>query len=60
MKFPIDCVFVDETLQIKGLRKIVQPWTFAGCLKATAVFELKAGQVEVLNLRIGDYLHVGH
>ena len=59
MKFNMDCVFVDKNLVVKAIHKDVPPWrvTFPA-FTANSVFEMSAGQLNDLNIAIGDQLNV--
>lgn len=60
MKFPIDCVFVDRDLIVRSLREDVGPWRLIWPQwSAHSVFELPAGSVRRLGIRIGEVLDVG-
>lgn len=60
MKFSIDCVFVDRNLQIKAIREDVRPWRLIlPVWGARSVFEMAAGSVKAMKVKVGDQLHVG-
>jgi uncharacterized membrane protein (UPF0127 family) len=60
MNYAIDCVFVDRDLKVKALKKNVVPGRMTiPVFGADSVIEMKAGQIERLGLRQGDFLHVG-
>ena len=44
MRFSIDAVFLDDELQVLGVREDLRPWRTAAVLGAKAVLELAAGQ----------------
>ncbi len=61
MTFPIDCIFVDDQFEIKSLVKNLKPWRLSQVSwGASSVIEVAAGQVERLNLKVGEVLHVGN
>lgn len=61
MQFPIDCIFLDKTMSVCGIKTNIKPWRIVlPVLKANSVIEMKAGKSQTLNLRMGDQLHVGH
>ena len=60
MKFPIDCVFVDQELKVKALRADVAPWKFLWPVwSARSVFEFPAGTIRRQGIEEGDLLYVG-
>ena len=58
MKMPIDSVFLDKELRVRGLRNNLKPRRIAACLRAHSVLELPAGAVERSGTAIGDRLRV--
>lgn len=59
MKFPIDCVFVDQNLKVVGLRSGVKPWRMTTPVwRASHVIEVCQGTVQQRGIEIGDQLHV--
>ena len=63
MKFPIDVIFVNRSLQITSLFKNTAPWkTVHPALfsKTHSVFEFKTPALNHYHLQEGDQLHVGH
>lgn len=56
MRFAIDVVFVDEAMEVVGVREQVGPWRFARSKGAKAVIELAAGEARRLGLAPGDRL----
>lgn len=60
MKYPIDVVFLNRDLQVKEVRKQIEPnRVLLPIWGASSVVELKAGVAEQLQIRKGDTLHVG-
>jgi uncharacterized membrane protein (UPF0127 family) len=59
MRFPIDAVFIDESLQVVRVHEGVQPWRMArGGKHAASVLELPAGKAAFYHLRPGDRLTI--
>jgi hypothetical protein len=56
MRFPIDAVFLDRTLQVVGIAESLCPWRVAGRRGARAVLELPAGEAARRGLRPGERL----
>lgn len=55
MKFPIDVVYVDENFVVKKIVKNLPTWLGVSfCFGAKAAFEFSVGEVERLNLKVGD------
>ena len=60
-RFPLDVVFVDKKLVVKGIKRQLKPWRLPGpVFSANSVFELTAGQVATNQIEIGDQLYVGN
>jgi uncharacterized membrane protein (UPF0127 family) len=60
MYFAIDCIFVDENLQVQHLVEEKKPWGIIWPIwKACSVFELPAGTIRKFGIQKGDQLHVG-
>lgn len=60
MKFAIDCVFLNSSLQVCSIKKDVRPWRIIWPQwGARSVLEMKSGEVDRLNIKKGDTLHVG-
>jgi uncharacterized membrane protein (UPF0127 family) len=61
MNFSIDCIFLDSKLKVKSLKSNIKPgrlvWPQWG---AKSVIEVSAGQIQSMNIQIGDELHVGN
>lgn len=56
MKFPIDVVFLDESLKIVKIIKNMKPWRISGFyFKAEQVLELRGNSISD-NINIGDEL----
>lgn len=59
MRFSIDCIFINQKLEIVKIRKSVPPFRFVGPYwKAQSVIETAAGFAEQKNLHVGDQLYV--
>lgn len=59
MKFAIDCIFVDNKMEIKNLVQNVTPFRFVGPFwKSHSVIETPSGFIESKKLKIGDHLYV--
>jgi CheY-like chemotaxis protein len=58
MRFAIDAVFVDGTLQVKKIVENLRPWRIASAWRASGVLELGAGEVQRRGIAIGDQLGV--
>ncbi len=56
MRFPIDVVFLDRTLQVVGVSADVRPWRLAGRRGARHVLELAAGEARAHGVRVGERL----
>lgn len=56
MHYPIDLVFLDRRGCVVDLRSTLKPFGLALCRKATAALELACGEIERLDLRLGDQL----
>lgn len=58
MRFPIDCVFVDNKLRVVRVNHAVGPWRLCGpVLRASSVIEL-LGSTVGNRISVGDQLHV--
>ncbi len=58
MAFPIDVVFLDRRLRIRGIRSVLAPKRIAICLRAESTLELPAGLVKALGILIGDLVEI--
>jgi uncharacterized membrane protein (UPF0127 family) len=58
MRFAIDIIFAARSGHVLKIRKGVPPRRVAGSLKAFAVVELAAGQIERSDTRVGDAIEV--
>ena len=58
MNFPIDIVWMDESLKIVHIEKNISPETYPKVLRPTEkslfVLEISAGQSDLLNIKVGD------
>lgn len=60
MKYSIDCIFVDKNMQIKAIKKDIQPGRMTLPIwSASSVIEVRAGLVDQLQISEGDHLYVG-
>ena len=59
MRFAIDAVFVDDRLEVVGVREDLGPWRFARAKGARCVIELAAGESRRLGIAPGDRLALG-
>lgn len=61
MKYSIDCIFVDDQLEIKKLIRNLKPWRLTSVSwQSESVIEVAAGQVDRLQLKVGEVLDVGN
>jgi uncharacterized protein len=58
MAFPIDVVFLDRALRVRGMRSALAPKRIAICLRAESTLELPAGLVQELGILIGDKVEI--
>jgi uncharacterized membrane protein (UPF0127 family) len=58
LKLPIDSIFLDKELRVRGLHPNLKPCRIAVCLRAHSVLELPAGTIERSGTKIGDRLRV--
>ena len=58
MRFAIDIIFAARDGRVLKVRKAVPPRRIAGSLRAFAVVELAAGQIEQSDTRAGDSIEV--
>jgi uncharacterized membrane protein (UPF0127 family) len=58
MRFPIDVVFLNDDMEVVGIRSNLGPWRAISCRGAKSVLELAAGEAERRGVRIGDRLLV--
>lgn len=59
MRFSIDCIFVDQQMRVKALKKNVKPWKLVLPIwGATSVFEMSSGTIDRHNIELGDQLNV--
>lgn len=56
MRFPIDVVFLSSALKVLDVKPDLKPWRTASCRGAKAVVELRAGEAEQRQIRVGDRL----
>ena len=64
MKFPVDVIFINQSLKITRVFQNVKPWKtvyFSSLFSSThSVFEFKTPALENRLLQKGDQLYVGH
>lgn len=61
MKYAIDCVFIDKNMKVISLVAQIQPWRVVlPQWGAQSVIEMTAGQIQQLNIKVGDQLYVGN
>lgn len=60
MRFPIDCVFLDEELRVVAVRAAVPPWRAASARGAKATLELPAGEASRAGVAPGHRLRLVH
>ena len=58
MRFPIDVAFIDRDGHAVRLVHGLLPWRVAGSVRAHAVIELAAGQLEACGVELGDRLYL--
>jgi uncharacterized protein len=58
MRFPIDAVFLDRSLQVLAVVECLRPWRTASKRSARAVLELPAGESSRRGLCVGDRLEL--
>jgi uncharacterized protein len=56
MRFPIDVVFLDGSLQVLKVVEQVPPWRVASARRARSVLELAAGEISRRGIEVGDRL----
>lgn len=60
MKFAIDVLFLNKKRKVLKIKKNMQRWRMAACLRAHSVLELPAGMADRTNTSIGDQLEIEH
>lgn len=61
MRFSIDVVYLDEDFCVKKIVRRLRPWIgFSACFKAWGTLELASGEVNRLNLQVGQKLSTTH
>lgn len=58
MRFAIDAVFLDGTLQVKRIVSGLKPWRMSSARHAWAVLEIGAGEAAMRKIGVGDQLGV--
>jgi uncharacterized membrane protein (UPF0127 family) len=58
MRFPIDAVFLDGTLQVRKVVEDLRPWRMSSAPHAWAVLEIAAGEAAARGLAVGHQLGV--
>lgn len=56
MGLPLDVVFADRELCVRGLRCDLQPWRLAAVRGAATVIELPVGAIAASGTQVGDQL----
>lgn len=56
MPFALDVVFVDRHKRVCHFSEAVKPWRCRASFRASAVLELKSGQIKRKNIQLGDQL----
>ncbi len=56
MSFALDIVFIDRDMRVCQLSEAVKPWRCRASFRASAVLELKSGQIKRQNIQLGDQL----
>lgn len=59
MRFPIDVVFLDRSMQVLKLVEDLRPWRMAAARHARSTLELAAGEAVARGIRVGDRLRLG-
>lgn len=60
MRFSIDCIFVDKTMVIQGLKENIRPFRMTLAKKSyDSVIEANSGFIKEHKLKPGDQLYVG-
>ncbi len=60
MNYPIDCIFLDDKLVIRGLKENIVPWRATWpVIAANSVIEMRAGSIKKFDLKEGDKFYVG-
>lgn len=60
MRFSIDCIFVDKNLKVRAIYENVRPWRLIFPVwRAHSVFELSAGSLKNMKVKVEDQLYVG-
>ncbi len=61
MKYSIDCIFLDSELKVVSLVSNVKPWKIVWPqMRTQSVIEMTAGQLNKMNLSLGEELYVGN
>lgn len=58
MRFAIDVIFLDGDGCVVRVVSRLSPWRMAVCLRARAVVELPAGELDSLGVNVGDALYL--
>jgi uncharacterized membrane protein (UPF0127 family) len=58
MRFAIDVVFAARDGRVLAIRRAVEPWRLAMCVRAFATIEFAAGGASTAGLSVGDVLFV--
>jgi uncharacterized membrane protein (UPF0127 family) len=58
MRFAIDAVFLDKNYRVVGLRENLRPGAMASVKSAKCVLELKAGEINKHQIKVGEQLTI--
>ena len=59
MRFPIDVVYLDGSMTVRGIREGMRPFRLSFCPGADSVLELAAGEARRCGIKKGDILLFG-
>jgi uncharacterized protein len=59
MKYAIDCVFIDRNFKVVSIKENIKPGRLVfPQLRAWSVVEMKAGNVKIKGIHVGEEFHV--
>jgi len=58
MKFPIDVVYLNNSLEIVKLVESIKPWQVSFCHSAVHTLELASGSISKSKLKLGEKLQI--
>lgn len=59
MQFPIDVIFLDKNLSVKGIHKNLKPWKMTWPIfSAHTALEFRSGFVDEMRINLGDEFRV--